>query len=79
MLVSRRRCPARCTLLRIPNNPSSSGRGGDTDEPDPIPGLSPDLVGVRSFHNATTFLTDARGERGDVCGRRSPAGGVADV
>lgn len=28
-------------------------------------------AGVRSFHNATMFRTDARGERGVVCGLRN--------
>ena len=30
-----------------------------------------DLAGVRSFHAATIFRTEVRGDWGDICGRRS--------
>ena len=33
--------------------------------------LGLNLAGVRSFHAATIFRTEVKGDRGDVCGRRS--------
>ena len=33
---------------------------------------------MRSFHNATIFLTEASEDRGEVCGLRTPDGGVTE-
>lgn len=41
---------------------------GETD--DSVDDCAFPRAGVRSFHAATMFRTEVRGERGDVCGRR---------
>ena len=53
------------------NNPSPEPRGGEAPFFDFV------NEGVRSFQAATTFLTAERGERGECCGRRMEAVGVA--
>jgi hypothetical protein len=68
----------------MPERPSfsvSRPYGGDTEVTDPSGDFSSCLgdAGVRSFHKATIFLTDASGDLGDVCGRRRPLFGVTDV
>lgn len=68
--------PARCcALLLIPNSPSVSEGEGDGET------LLAGVFGppVRSFHSATMLRTEARGERGDVCGRRKVDGCVGVV
>lgn len=71
----------RCALLLIPKRPSLSVGGGDTLLADPGPVFPGDRLkdGVLSFHRATIFRTDARGDLGDVCGRRRVDVGVIDV
>ena len=78
--VSLKRARAPSTLRLIPRKPSVS-IDGETDETDSGADFSPDraAVGVRSFHNATIFLTEASGDRGEVCGLRNPDGGVTGV
>jgi hypothetical protein len=68
-------------LLLIPNKPSPSpppGPGEVGTEPgtDDFP---PDFAndGVRSFHAATMFRTEVKGDRGEVLGRRREDGGVS--
>ena len=77
---SLKRARAPSTLRLIPRKPSVS-IDGDTDETDSGADFSPDRAadGVRSFHNATIFLTEASGDRGEVCGLRNPDGGVTGV
>lgn len=65
--ASLKRARAPSTLRLTPCKPSIS-TGGEADETDSAVDFSPDLttVGVRSFHNATIFLTEASGDRGEV-------------
>jgi hypothetical protein len=55
--------------------------GGETDDTDLGADFSPGraAAGVRSFHNATIFLTEASGDRGEVCGLHNPDGGAMEV
>jgi hypothetical protein len=78
--ASLKRARAPSTLRLIPRKPFVS-TGGETDETDSGANFSPGraAAGVRSFHNATIFLTEASGDRGEVCGLRNPDGGVMEV
>ena len=78
--ASLKRARAPSTLRLIPRKPSVS-TDGETDETDSAADFSPGRVtaGVRSFHSATIFLTEASGDRGEVCGLRNPDGGVMEV
>lgn len=70
-----------CALVLIPKRPSLSVGGGETLVADPGPFFPGDRLsdGVLSFHSATMFRTDAKGDLGDVCGRRRVEVGVIDV
>ena len=76
-IVSRNLAPTLCALLLIANSPSSPGGEALVAEPGGVD-LSVDLPeeGARSFQRATMLRTEARGERGEVCGRRRADGGV---
>jgi hypothetical protein len=78
--ASLKRARAPSTLRLIPRKPSVS-TDGETDETDSATDFSPGraAAGVRSFHNATIFRTEASGDRGEVCGLRNPDGGVMEV
>lgn len=76
---SRSRSRAFLSCRRVPDRlsvPSVCAYGGDTND---AGDFSLGRVVVCSFHSATMLRTDARGERGDVCGRRSPFVSVAEV
>src|ERR1700735_572965 len=64
--ASLKRARAPSTLRLIPRNPSVSN-GGETDEIDSAADFSPGraAAGVCSFHNATMFLTEVSGDRGE--------------
>ena len=68
------------TLRLIPRKPSVSN-DRETDETDSGADFSPDRAadGVRSFRKATIFLTEASGDRGEVCGLCNPDSGVTGV
>ena len=78
--ASRKRARAPSALRLTPRKPSVSS-DGETDKTDSAADFSPGraAAGVRSFHNATMFLTEASGDRGEVCGLRNPDGGVTEV
>lgn len=64
--------------LRRPKRPSGLTIGETDDSVDECAGFV--RAGVRSFHAATMLRTEARGERGEVCGRRKDetVGEIAD-
>src|SRR5271168_3621526 len=72
--ASLKRARAPSTLCLTPCKPSVS-TDRETDEIDSAAG-SPSALGVRSFHNAPTFLTKASGVFAESWVRRNPEGGA---